>query len=485
MFKKSLVIVIALGVLIAFMAVRTHNFGAAQSEAIAAINIDWDEQKAAQRLAKSITFKTISSGDGSVDDAAFEAMHAYLKQTYPLVFSQLSLTKPLSQTLLFKWHGKDPSQAPIMLIGHQDVVPVIPGTEDEWHQPPFGGVIANGYIWGRGALDDKVGVIGILEAAERLLSEGWQPPRDIYLGFGHDEEVGGKGAVAMANWLKERDIQLAFLLDEGGVIANGMLPGVNKSVALIGPAEKGYLSLVVTAKSEGGHSSMPPKQTASGILAEAIIKLEEERFPANLDSVTSLIKGLGAEQPYLQRFMFANSWLFASLLEYGLSSDQRMNPNIRTTTAVTMLSGSIKDNVLPIEAKAVVNFRILPGETIETVLAEVKRKVAHEAINVSIYDAFGSNPSKVAPVTSSGYKTLSKVIRQVRPDVIVAPKLVTGATDARHFEGVSDASFRFSGMDIDPEQASGLHGTNERLGVESFGNAIKVYYLLLKAAGDL
>ena len=209
----------------------------------------------------------------------FLALHEYLKETFPKVHSGLTKETINDYSLLYTWKGSDETLKPILLMAHLDVVPVEPASEADWQHPPFEGQIQDGYIWGRGALDDKAGVMGLLEAVETLLAEGFRPKRTIYLAFGHDEELGGpNGAAKIAELLLSRKVELDYVLDEGLIIANGILP-VSKPVALIGIAEKGFVSLELSVETEGGHSSMPPPNTAIGILSEAVNKLEEGQMP--------------------------------------------------------------------------------------------------------------------------------------------------------------------------------------------------------------
>ncbi|MBB3046638.1 carboxypeptidase PM20D1 [Litorivivens lipolytica] len=479
---------VLLVVLAVVLLVRTQQFKPVLDEQASAVDLGrWDEQYLAQGLAKSLTFPTVSSGDPrEFDLQPFFAFQEYLKQRFPKTFAQIPYEVINEATLLFRWQGQDTSRNPIILLSHQDVVPVIPGTEEEWTYPPYAGTVADGYIWGRGAIDDKAGVVGILEAVERHLAEGFVPPRTIYLAFGHDEEVGGNlGAVAIADLFKQRGETLDFLLDEGGVIAKDMVPGVEKRIALIGPGEKGYVSLKLSARGTGGHSSMPPMQTAAGRVGRAVHRLEQHPFPVDLDYTVEFMRFLGEDQPFFQRLLFANAWLFSPLLTTVLENNPATNAGIRTTTAVTMLQGSVRDNVLPIKASAVVNFRILPGDTVESVMAYVKEVVDDPAIKIAPYDGFGSNPSPVADTSSAGFQVLSDVVRQVSPETIVAPRLVMAATDARHFSEVAKNSYRFMGVEVSPRELAGIHGTDERVSVSSYTEAVKMYYALIARADEL
>ena len=477
---------IALCVLIAVLVLRTLQFVPPErGEHAPLAAVEWSSERLAEGLAAAIRIPTISYADPeAVDQQTFDDFHRFLQQRFPRVFTQLAARR-FGNTLMLHWPGQRAQAKPVMLIAHQDVVPVIPGTEADWRHPPFGGTRADGYIWGRGALDDKASLMGILEATERLLGEGFVPPRDIYLGFGADEEVGGEGAKAMANWLAERGVSLAFLLDEGGAIAKGMLPGVDAPLALIGPAEKGFLSLEFSAAGSGGHSSMPPPQTAAGIVAAAVARLEANPLPATLDYTVDFMRYLGDAIPFYQRLMFANTWLFGPVLEQQMAKQPAVNAGLRTTTAVTMLQGSVQDNVLPIKASAVVNFRILPGDSVESVIEAVTAIVDDPRVSIRPYGGFGSNPSKVASPESAGFRVLAELVSQIAPGAIVAPRLVIAATDARHFEAVAENSYRFVGFEIGPEEMAGIHGTNERVSESSYVQAVNIYYHLLRRAGEL
>lgn len=470
------------------LVVRTLVFAPPQSSQQQSLELgEWDSQLLAEGLAKSLTYPTVSTADyDNFDLQPFFEFQTFLKGRFPRTFAQIPHEIFNEATLLFRWEGKDDNRNPVLLMSHQDVVPVIPGTEAEWTHPPYAGTIADGYIWGRGAIDDKAGVIGILEAVERHLAEGFVPERTIYLAFGHDEEVGGNlGAVAIVEAMKARGITLDFLLDEGGVIAKGMVPGVEKRIALIGPGEKGYVSLKLSARGTGGHSSMPPQQTAAGAIGRAVHRLEQNPFPVDLGFTVEFMRFLGADQPFVQRLLFANAWLFSPVLTRVLESEPATNASIRTTTAVTMLQGSVRDNVLPIKASAVVNFRILPGDTVESVTEYVKSVIDDEAIIVEPYDGFGSNPSPVADTGSKGFKVLAEVVQQVSPETLVAPRLVVAATDARHFNEVAINSFRFMGVEVTPRELKGIHGTDERVSVASYAEAVKMYYALIARSGEL
>jgi carboxypeptidase PM20D1 len=341
--------------------------------------------------------------------------------------------------------------------------------EGKWTHPPFAGRIADGYIWGRGALDDKVSVLAIL------------PRRTIYLAFGHDEEIGGLGGAAkIAALLHARGIRLEYVLDEGGTITKGILPGVSSPVAMVGIAEKGYVSLALTVESSGGHSSMPPRHTAVGILSSAIHKLERNPFPAKIQGPTrALLETVGPNLAFGQRLVMANLWLFDSLVKRRLSASPLSDALIRTTTAATMFEGSVKENLLPAKARAVVNFRILPGESSRSVIHHVRNAIDDPRIRIAPLD-LSIEPSPVSDINSSGYSNLQRTIRQTFPDAIVAPWLLVAATDSRHYAGLSDNVYRFAPLQLTRQDVPRLHGTDERIPVADYKHCVKFYIQLIR-----
>ncbi|MEM7679016.1 MAG: M20/M25/M40 family metallo-hydrolase, partial [Myxococcota bacterium] len=362
-----------------------------------------DQKAAAAHLAGALRFETVTrSTKPRLNPEAFEGLHEYLRETFPLAHTRLSTETVAQHSLLFKWEGQDPSAKPILMLAHQDVVPVEPEALDAWTHPPFSGTIADGFIWGRGALDDKQGVVGILHAVEILLESGFQPRRTVYLAFDHDEEIGGSGAQATVALLKKRGVQLAFVVDEGGVLTQGVVPDVSDWVALIGVAEKGYVSLKLTTRGTGGHSSMPPPQTAVGVLAKAVAKLEAQPFPARTEASQLFFERVGPKMPFGPRMVFANMWLFEPLVVNLLSKKGSTNATLRTTTAATIFRGGVKDNLLPKRAEAVVNFRIIPGETPETVKSRVESVIDDDRVIVGyLAEEGGSSLARPTRVSST------------------------------------------------------------------------------------
>lgn len=440
-----------------------------------------DEQGAVSRLSDALRLRTISwSGSAQWQPAEFTALHSYLAGAFPRAHAVLERETVLDYSLLYRWAGSDPTLAPILLMAHQDVVPVEPGTEGGWTYPPFEGRIADGFIWGRGAIDNKAGVMGILEAVEHLLGEGFQPRRTVLLAFGHDEEVSQDGAAATARLLAERGVTLEYVLDEGGAVTMGILP-LAAPVALVGTAEKGYLSLVLTAEGAGGHSSMPPRQTAVGVLSTAIHRLGSNPFPGGLRGLAAeMFAYLGPEFPFAQRVIFANTWLFRPIIERQLAASPTTNAALRTTTAPTMLEAGIKDNVLPQTARAVVNFRIMPGESSESVIERVRQTIDDPRVAITrLGDGTGAEPSPISPSGSPAFELLQRTIHQIFPDAVVAPFLVVAATDSRHYTGLSRNVYRFLPVRLREDDAARAHGTDERIAVVDYLDAIRFYRQML------
>ena len=432
----------------------------------------------AERLAGALRFPTISNGDPRRFDAnAFQRLHTYLQESFPRVHENLRRETINTHTLLYTWEGSDPSLAPILLMGHLDVVPVEKGTETEWEQPPFSGRIVDGFIWGRGAIDNKATVVGALEAVEMLLSEGFGPARTIYLAFGHDEEVGGtRGAKQVAALLRKRGIRLEMVLDEGGVIGDGLFPGVSAPVALVGIAEKGFLTLELHANTPGGHSSLPPRQSAVGILSAALARLEDQQLSATLTAPTrQLFERIGPEFPLPQRALFANLWLTEPLVVRNLEKAPTTNAMVRTTTAVTSFSAGEKDNLLPRHARATVNFRILPGESISQVESQVRRVIDDPRVTLTRSGQFSSEPSPVSSTNSAAFRSLERTLRRVHPEATVAPYLVVVATDARYFNPLSANVFRLLPIRLAAAELAAIHGINERISIENYAAAIRFY----------
>jgi carboxypeptidase PM20D1 len=440
------------------------------------------DPRIAEHLSAAIAIPTISITSGG-DPSSFTALHTLLRERFPRAFAALETTAIHEHALVMRWAGSDTSARPIILIAHTDVVPVEDGPV--WTHPPFSGAIADDHVWGRGAMDDKLGVIGILGAIEALTSTGFVPTRDVWIGFGHDEEVGGAaGAVAIAAWLQARGVKAQWLLDEGGAIVVGAIPGIESPIAFVGVAEKGHASLELVATGEGGHSSMPPPGGAIARLSEAIVRLEREPMPADLrDPAAQMIDRLAPEQTFVARLVLANRWMFDPLVERFLGGHPATNAIVRTTTAPTIFDAGTADNVLASRARAVVNFRVLPGETVADVEAHVRDVTDGLEIEVQCVDKCW-DPSPVSRTQGEGWDTVGRAIGWTWPDVIISPSLVVGATDARHYAAVADDSYRFLPLRMLDTDRKRLHGTDERIAIANLHAAVRFYMSVIVDAAD-
>ena len=478
-------LVVGLAVLFAILVVNTLLLTSRQIDVGVVEMIPVDPEAAVGRLARVLRHRTISHQDSAEFDAApFLELHASLRTLFPRVHRTLRRERVTEYSLLYTWQGSDPTLQPLLLLAHMDVVPIEPGTEEDWEHPPFGGVVSDGILWGRGALDDKGSLVAELEAVETLLAGGFRPRRTIYLAFGHDEEVGGRdGAVKTAEVLGERGVRLAFVLDEGMAVTERLVPGTEVPVAAIGVAEKGFLSLKLTATAQGGHSSNPPPITAIGALSRAIAKLESDQMPRRLAGPIALsLDSLAPEMGFVPRLMIANRWLFEGLLLRWLERVPAANAMVRTTTAPTILRGGVKENVLPSEVYAIVNFRILSGDDLDAVVAHVRRVIDDPAVEVRPAGRTRRNPSPVSDVDSPSFEVIHQSIREVFPETLVVPSLVLGGTDYRHYGDVSDQVYRFGPVRINPENLETAHGTNERISVDNYVEMIQFYGQLIRNA---
>ncbi|MBE0596893.1 MAG: M20/M25/M40 family metallo-hydrolase [Desulfuromonadales bacterium] len=464
---------------------RAWRLGGPAAELPAPADHPVDAEAAIGRLAALLRVPTISWQESErFDPEAFRQLHRLLAQEFPRVHAALQQETIAGLSLLYSWPGSEPSLAPILLMAHQDVVPVPSETAGEWSHPPFGGEIADGFLWGRGALDFKSALAAILEGAETLLAAGFQPRRTIYLAFGHDEEVGGAGNRAIAAELAQRGIRLALVLDEGGSVVERIVPGVVGPVALIGIAEKGYLSLELTARGEGGHSSMPPAETAIGTLAQALRRLEERPFPARLDLVGQMFAALGCRLSFPYWLIFANLWLFAPLAVWRLSRMPATNAALRTTVVPTLLYAGVKENLLPQAATATVNLRLMPGETVAQTIDRVKEIIADPRLEIRP-GPIRSEASPVADHRSPAFALLARSIRQVDPQSVVAPFLVVGATDSRHYAGLADQVLRFAFLHLGPDDLKRIHGTDERIHIADYRQMVRFFIQLLENLQEL
>ena len=435
-----------------------------------------DVERFIKNLSDAIKIPTIANRDESlVDWAPFDEFHAMLEKAYPLMHEKLDKQIISTRSLLYHWKSEHPEKEPIALLSHQDVVPVTPGTEDDWKYPAYSGEIAEGFLWGRGAIDMKNHLIGVCEAVETLLEEGYVPERDVYICFGHNEEVMAEGEICgadcMMRWFKERGIKLDSVLDEGGAILEAKVDKViDGHLAGVGIAEKGHVDFEISVNAKGGHSSQPPKHSALGELSRIVCKLENNQFKAELTpQLYSLFNEIGKNTTYPVRCVMSNLPVLKPLITKICSEIPPVASMMRTTTAVTMANGSPAPNVLPQKATVNVNFRIMPGQTIEDVEAHI-RKIAGPKAEIRMVS--GKNPSKISPTDSRAFNAIREICKEMDPKAIVAPYLVMGGTDARNYEDVCDNIYRYSPFLMDTALLLTCHGTNERIPLTSLKDGV-------------
>ncbi|MBR1223432.1 MULTISPECIES: M20 family peptidase [unclassified Bradyrhizobium] len=480
----ALLLIAVIVILAGVLAFNVVSHGSRQIQVAAIPRVAVDAQAVAARLSEAIRFRTISSHENPDQHAeALRGMQTHIERSFPAFHAAAKREIVGQYSLLYTWEGSDSKAPPIALLAHQDVVPVAPGTEKDWQQPPFDGVVADGFIWGRGSWDDKGNLYSMLEAAETMTKGGFRPKRTVYFAFGHDEETAGTaGAKAIAALLAARGVRLDFVVDEGLLITEGMIKGLDKSAALIGVAEKGYATLVLNAQATPGHSSMPPRDTAIGMLSAALARLEDHRLPMYIrGTVAEMFDTLAPEMNGFNRVVLSNLWLFKPLLLREFEKNGPSEATIRTTTALTIFNAGDKDNVLPGNAEATVNFRMIPGDTQASVTDHVRSTIRNDRISIKPFPG-NTDPPPVTGTASPSFQMFNRTIREVFPDVIVAPGLMVGATDSRHFAGITDKIFRFSPVRANSDDLKRFHGTNERLSLEGYADMIRFYRRLIENA---
>lgn len=434
-------------------------------------------EKAVHDLAEMIKCKTVSNRDASLDDQAeFDKFEALLPQLFPAVYSKCSFEKVGTRGLLLRWKGKSPD-APSVFMSHYDVVSV---EEKDWEKPAFDGVVDNGVLWGRGTIDTKGTLNGILQAAESLINEGFVPKNDIYFAFGGNEEVNGDGSYGIVQLFKERGITPGLVIDEGGAVCTGVFPGVSSPIALIGIAEKGMVNVEYTVKGGGGHSSSPKAGGPVSRLSSACLKVEKASFKYTVSAPTKQMFDLvGRHSTFLYRVLFANLWCFGPVLSlYAKLSGGEMNAIVRTTTAFTQMEGSKGVNVIPPVAKMASNHRIIPGETVESTVAHIKKAVKDDKVEVTVIN--GNNPSVISRTDCEAYDRVRSSVAETWQDAIVTPYLMVAGSDSRHWGEISDKVYRFSAMALTKEERGYIHGNNERIPFATISRTVEFFERLMR-----
>lgn len=478
--KRAIAVILAgLGLLAVVLAVNTLRYTPPDLSDAPRFELGADVDAAAQVLSRAVRIETVSD---DLSRPEFPAFLAFLETEFPQVHATMERVVLAPNTPLYRWAGHDDDLQPVLLAAHYDVVPIPPGSLEHWDALPFSGDIADGYVWGRGTLDNKGALVAMLTAAEKLIADGFKPQRTVYFSFGGDEEIGGEGAKAVAEHLTANGVQLAWALDEGSFVLDNVVPGLDVPVASINLAEKGYVTLKLVAAAPGGHSSMPPRITAVGRLARAIDRLQNAPVPGGLDGVSEeFFDALGRHFSIEKRVIFANRWLFNPVLEGILSKSPSTDAMLRTTTAPTMLTGSNKENVLATEATATINFRIHPRDSVDSIVAHVRDTIADPAVRIEADTGFASPASPVSPSDAQGYKDIESAILAAFGPMATVPGLTIAATDARHYAKAADAAYRINPFKITGDDLARFHGIDERLSVENLGHGINFFGALLSA----
>lgn len=478
---------IALGVagsLVAANMVRAANFKPAKTQAEPLEKERVDVERYTKNLSDAIKIKTISNVDeDKVDWSQFDALHKLFEERYPLIHKTLKKEIVGKASLLYTWEGKNPDLEPIALLGHQDVVPISAGTEQDWEHDPFGGEIADGFVWGRGAVDMKNHVVAVLESVETLLEDGFEPERTVYLCFGHNEEVvasPNNGAKKISALLESRGVHLDSVLDEGGAILPINVPGIiNKNLAGIGIAEKGYCDYRISLTAKGGHSSTPPKHTALGKMADVIKDIENNQFKSEITPVVEgILDKVGRNTSFLAKNVLCNAKLLKPVLKVVMSNIPAAASFVRTTTAVTMAEGSPQANVLPQKASVAVNFRIMPGMTIADIKTHLQKVIRNKDVEIELIG--GQEPSNVSPTDSRAFKAIEDICYRMNNNNVAAPYLVMGGTDARNYQNICENVYRYSPFLLPTNLLTTTHGTNERIMISSFEDGISFFKIYIK-----
>ena len=437
-----------------------------------------------ERFQELLRIPTVSHADESDTDwEAFDRFHAALERLYPLTHARLEREVVDGHSLLFRWPGAGEGH-PLVLMAHLDVVPVV---EAEWEHPPFAATIVgegtDAAIHARGAIDDKGALVAILEAVEDSLAEGVTPAHDVYLAFGHNEETAGGGARAIVEALRSRGVRPHLVLDEGGAVVEGVIPGVHVPTAMIGVAERGVMTLLLTVREQGGHASTPPATPATARLARAIDRLHRHPFPRRIaPPVRAMLQTLAphASQPLraiLQR-LSVTAPVVAAVLSHG---GPEMNAIVRTTAVATQLAGAPGENVLATTARAAINIRLLHGDTVETATKRARRVIADDEVELEV--RHGSDPSPISPWRGDGWRRLSgAVVATLGDDVVPTPYLQLGASDSRWFTSISDNVYRFTPFRLSRAERDALHSHNERIRVDVWLRGIGFYRALIASS---
>ena len=477
----ALGVLAVLATVVAYRTITLKPSGNSPTESELAPLVAIDVSNAAQHLSEAVRIRTVSHQDaGDNDLAEWDRFHAWLQTTYPAAHAAMTREVVAGHTLIYTWPGSDPSLPAVLLLAHHDVVPVTPGTEGDWQHPPFDGVVAEDAVWGRGAVDDKGSLIGLFEGLEALATRGFHPRRTVIVVSGHDEEAGGSGARAAAEALESRGVKAQFVLDEGLLVVSDF-PLLGRPVALVGIAEKGYATLKVTAPAKGGHSSAPPPETGVEVLAKAVLAITSHPFPLRFEGPPAeMVRALAPSAGWPLRMAVANEWLFRPLLVKQMAATPVGASSLHTTIAPTMLRGSPKENVLPQDATAWINYRIAPGNTSDDVMRRAKDATQGMGVELG-WEGNAYDPPPVSSSTSEAYRLIAALASD-DGRTPVAPGLVTATTDSRSMVGLTKDIYRFQPIVASLRDVEMIHGTNEHMTLDNLRRTAEFYARLVATA---
>lgn len=473
------VLLAVLGVLLALLliaVIRTVMIKAPARISCAPEYTQEELETAQEKLGAMIRVPTVSRHENE-DLTEFYKYHAELERLFPLLHQNLEKTV-LKGTLLYRWKGQDEAKKPILFMGHQDVVPA---SDEGWSVPAYSGVEKNGDLYGRGAMDCKSTMYVEMQAVEELLAEGFTPPCDVYLEYSINEETGGDGAAAAVRYLKEKGIELALVMDEGGAVVDKAVDGMDRPYAVIGITEKGYMDLKITARGKGGHSSTPPRNTPAARLFAFADEIERKRpFRKKLlPEVEEMFRRMAPSFNFPMRLVLGNIWLFRPLLMALMPVVSPFGEAVMATTCCfTMMEGSDAANVIPKEPHLVANLRTSVHQGCEESLAVMKKYADKYGLEIEILLQRDASP--VSNIHSKEYAYVESCIRRYFPDVGIAPYVIMGGTDCRHFHALTENALRFAPVRVTAAQNASCHAVDENVTIASLAEGVRFYKMFLK-----